>query len=651
MKLNIRNKLFLAFAVVLVMTGIVGFVGNNSTNTVNNMLNDLYLNQTRSISHVKEATIDLYGIRTSVRSVVMAEDPDEIKAEIQRVADFDAKLHANLAEYEKQIRTEEDRKMFEEVVQVYEAYKASVDQILVLAKQNKDAEAAAMIQEAKQTADATVQQMESLAKRKDEQGQKAYDDSDVIYAQSRNLIIGVAIGAVLIGLGIAFYLARSLSKGAKLMVQAAAQIAQTDLPAVAALTGAIAQGDLTQSVAIQAQPLSYKSSDEIGELAQQFNQMITRLQETGQSLSNMTANLRGLIGQVADNASSVGAASSQLSAAAEQSGQATAQVARTIQQVAQGIAQQTEGMTKASSTVNQMSRTIDGVAKGAQEQAVAVNQTGQISAQLATAIRQVVANMEQLVKVQETVEHSARQVKEMGKRSDQIGAIVDTIDEIAGQTNLLALNAAIEAARAGEHGKGFAVVADEVRKLAERSSAATKEIAALIKGVQQTVGEAVGAMDGSAREVSQQVSEITRATEQMQVSAQSLEQAMESVSAVVEENTASTEEMAAGSAEVTQMIEGMASVSEENSASVEEVSASAEEMNAQIEEVTASAQSLAEMAQALQQLVSQFKLERVERSQPKAGSLAASPQKTFMPRYDEPVSLEPVPAGFGNGKH
>jgi methyl-accepting chemotaxis protein len=369
------------------------------------------------------------------------------------------------------------------------------------------------------------------------------------------------------------------------------------------------------------------------------------------------SSLRGLIGILAQRTEHLMNVSSQLTDSARSSGEATRQIAITIQQVALGITQQTTGVTKTSTSVEQMNRAIDGVARGAQAQASAISKASQVASRISVAIEQVTNNAQIVTRdsaeaasysrdgaktVQETIAGmevirnkvglSAVKVEEMGIRSAEIGTILETIEDIASQTNLLALNAAIEAARAGEQGKGFAVVADEVRKLAERSSLATKEIGRLIKGIQNTINEAVGAMKDSASEVEagvaransagavldnilvaaesvyKQAEEAGNAAAKVSAAAAELVGSVDSVSAVIEENTAATEQMAVNSSELTQSIENIASVSEESSASVEEVSASTEEVSAQVEEVSASATSLMEMAKQLSQVVSRFKL-------------------------------------------
>ncbi|RPJ62995.1 MAG: HAMP domain-containing protein [Dehalococcoidia bacterium] len=349
--------------------------------------------------------------------------------------------------------------------------------------------------------------------------------------------------------------------------------------------------------------------------------------------------------------------SSLLTEAAEQAGQATQQIAVSSQQVARGAADQASSLQQTLKAVEQLTNAIDQIAQSAQEQAHLIEKNVQLVNNISSAITQVSSSARQaadgakltaesahkgtkmsgetvkgMENIKKTMDAAAVKVNGLGERSKEIGKIVEAIDDIADQTNLLALNAAVEAARAGEQGRGFAVVADEVRKLAERSMEATKEIAVLIGNIQSGVSETVAAMEKGVREVdngyklannageslddilrqarsmSSQVEQITCAAEQLTSLSTDMVNLSDNISAIVEENTASTEQMAATAREVTTSVESIAGVAEENSAASEQVSAAAEEISAQVQQVVASGLTMSGMALDFKQLIAKYRV-------------------------------------------
>jgi len=346
---------------------------------------------------------------------------------------------------------------------------------------------------------------------------------------------------------------------------------------------AISVGDIKQQI-------NYHSGDEIGDVARSFGKMTEYLSEMagaadqmasgdlqvdvqpkceddalGNSFKKMAASLRNMIVNVTKTSESLLSASTEISSSAEQ--------------MAAGAKQQTDQTTQVSTAVEEMTATVIETSKNAAEASGVSTQASELAGAGAEIVTQTISGMQRIADV---VTSSATTIGELAKSADQIGEIISVIDDIADQTNLLALNAAIEAARAGEQGRGFAVVADEVRKLAERTTRATAEITGMIKDIQRDTGNAVKSMEEGTLEVNS-------GRELADKAGDSLNEILtmsQRVNSMIQQIATAAEEQSAAAEQISRNVDQIANVTQETAKGASESAFASEDLNKQAENLT-----------------------------------------------------------------
>ncbi len=380
------------------------------------------------------------------------------------------------------------------------------------------------------------------------QGQKEKMNS--AQASAITMAISFMVGAVIIGILVAFIITRGIVKPIDSTVDMIKDIAQ-------------GEGDLTKRIEID-------QKDEVGDLARWFNTFMDKLHD--------------IIATVAGNTEQLAGAGNEISSASEE--------------LSAGVKEQTNQTAQVSTAVEEMTATIIESTKNIAEANDKAKNAGDKSQEGSKMADEASRGMDEIV---ESSNVTSKNIEGLSEKATAIGEIISVIDDIADQTNLLALNAAIEAARAGEQGRGFAVVADEVRKLAERTTKATKEVADNIKGIQADVTTAAAQVNDSNEIVSKGKDVVQKTNDSLN----EIYTAIESVQEMMRQVATASEEQSTAAEQISKNVESVDRITKETATGAEQSATAAEQLNRQAEE--------------LRNLVGGFKLRKDAQSNVKAG--------------------------------
>ncbi|WP_438446123.1 methyl-accepting chemotaxis protein [Gorillibacterium sp. sgz5001074] len=564
--MKVSVKIYMLLGLALAMMAGVGITGLSLISQLKNELTGMYEEQFQSVDRLNQLRINNRAIESFLLEMLLTKDPQVNEKLKTSIADRVARNDTALAEFEAIVHgtaTSEDLASYKKLLPVYRESRSKVE---TLALANKNEEAYALFAS---SVSAVRDQMNDLLIRMaaaDEQvASDGYLNGKAKAEAASRLILLIMISALVLCGAFGWWIIRLVVRPVRGLQH---------------LMERAESGDLTVHG-------DYDSRDELGRLTRSFNSMIR--------------GLRTLVGKINDTALTVSASSEELTASAEQTAKASEHIASATGEMSVGFEEQVKIIGEIADSMDAMDANLNRMTANGEEVHQVSRQAGEL---VNSGVQAVGSILRQMNEIDASVRETQSVIDELSTQSEQIGAIVTVIQEIANQTNLLALNASIEAARAGEAGRGFSVVASEIRKLADASGQSSAKISQIIGRVQLEVKQAVGSMERGAGRVQRGMERSRQATEVFTA----IEQAVGSVLAKVAEVGVAILETSEESKRIVSSIHHIGSISQEGAASIEETSASSQEQLATMEEVAAAARSLAALAEDLQMSLQQFRL-------------------------------------------
>jgi len=560
MRFSITRKIIISFlivAILLVSSG--GFLLIN-LNRMDKSYTTLLHRDTQILSNVERISKYTAQHTSSLQQFLLTNDAKNVQ-EMQQASQGEIQLiYGTLQLMEK----EEDKQLMNQLVALSRDFNLKAENIIN--------EAATDRQGAVKNATANLipvgQQMEhitnQIAKNQEEVLKQSTAQNSSMVADLKVLSYGSIGLALLLAIVIGYLLSRLISR---------------PLVKISRSAQNIANGNLTDP------DIQIRNRDEIGDLAQSFNQM--------------SSNLRLLITEIAEGAEHVAASSEELAAGAEQTNRSTEQIAVSITRVAEGTDHQVQNVSVCVQAMHELSVGARQISDNAQQVADAVLVTREKSEEGNQSIQAAIAQMKS---IEQTIDGLFQIIAQLGDRSKHINKMVELITSIAKQTNLLALNAAIESARAGEHGKGFAVVAQEIRLLAEQSSQSAMQITEMISKIQSDSESTVQSFEVGRGEIQEGIRIVNLAGEAFG----HIQTAILRVSDEIQLASTSIELMNANTAQVVQSIDAISEMTERSASESQMVTGAVEEQLASLEEFASFVESLSKRAEQLQAQTSKF---------------------------------------------